>query len=146
MKVVVQRCTHATVRVAGNPIGSIGHGLLLLVGFGEEDSESALQPMADKVAHLRIFSNEQGRFDRSVLDIGGEILVVSQFTLYADTAKGRRPEFFKALHPSKAEPLFNAFVKALEGTGVKRVAQGSFGAYMQVELENDGPVTIILER
>ncbi len=146
MRVVLQRVSRALVRVEGEVVGEIGPGLLLLVGFGQGDSGESLGPMADKIANMRVFPNEGGRFDRSLLDIGGEALAVSQFTLYADTAKGRRPEFFQAMKPQEAELLFTQFLEALRATGIRRVASGVFGAHMHVESVNDGPVTIPLER
>jgi D-tyrosyl-tRNA(Tyr) deacylase len=119
---------------------------MLLVGFGKDDDTRVLQPVADKIATMRIFSDERGRFDASVLDTNGAILAVPQFTLYADTAKGRRPEFFQALAPEPATQLFTEFKAALRRAGVSQVESGVFGANMEVELVNDGPVTISLER
>ena len=146
MRVILQRVSRASVRVQGETVGEIGAGLLLLVGFGQGDTEECLKPMVDKIVTMRIFSNDEGRFDRSVIDQSGEILAVSQFTLFADTSKGRRPEFFQALKPQEAEALFGRFIEVLKSSGVQKVASGTFGAMMEVDLVNDGPVTISLER
>jgi D-tyrosyl-tRNA(Tyr) deacylase len=146
MKVVIQRVKGASVRVEGRIVGEIGHGLVLLVGFAKGDTEACLGPVIDKIVTMRIFANEEGRFDRDITQAQGEILVISQFTLLADTTKGRRPEFFQALEPDKARALFTNFVEALRGRPVGKVATGVFGAMMEVTLTNDGPVTIILER
>ena len=149
MRIVVQRVNSSNVTVDGSVVGSVGRGLLLLVGFGADDTPEVLPAKlaaaAEKVAHLRIFPDDAGRFHLSVLDVGGEILAVPQFTLYADTTKGRRPDFFRALHPEQATHRFDEFVEALRTTGVRNVATGVFGAHMKVALENDGPVTILLE-
>jgi D-tyrosyl-tRNA(Tyr) deacylase len=123
--------------------GEIGLGLCVLLGVARGDGAAVASRLAEKVARLRIFENEEGRFDRSLLDVGGEALIVSQFTLIADTAKGNRPSFGDAAPPEEAEPLYEAFCSALRELGV-RVATGVFGARMAVELENDGPVTIVL--
>ena len=134
-------------RVSGassSPGGSIGAGLCVLLGVAEGDEEPAAVRLAEKVARLRIFENEDGKFDRSLLDTGGAALVVSQFTLIADTAKGNRPSFSGAARPEDAEPVYERFVAALRGLGVP-VETGVFGARMAVELVNDGPVTIVLE-
>jgi len=131
-------------RASSTPGGSIGAGLCVLVGVAEGDDESAAVSLAEKVARLRIFENEEGKFDRSLLDTGGEALVVSQFTLLADTAKGNRPSFSDAARPEVAEPLYERVVQGLRDLGV-HVATGAFGARMSVELVNDGPVTIVLE-
>jgi D-tyrosyl-tRNA(Tyr) deacylase len=132
------------VTVAGEAVAEIGAGLCVLVGVAEADGEGEAIRLADKVAHLRIFENDLGKFDLSLLDTGGEALVVSQFTLLADTAKGNRPSFSGAAPPERAEPLYEAFCAALEAEGVQ-VGRGVFGARMDVELVNDGPVTIVLE-
>jgi len=132
------------VAVAGEAVAEIGSGLCILVGVAEADGEGEAIRLADKVAHLRIFENDMGKFDLSLLDTGGEALVVSQFTLLADTAKGNRPSFTRAAPPGRAEPLYEAFCAALEAEGV-RVSRGIFGARMDVELVNEGPVTILLE-
>jgi D-aminoacyl-tRNA deacylase len=140
MRAVVQRVARARV----DPGGEIGPGLCVLLGVAEGDDEAAAERLAGKVARLRIFEGEDGRFDRSVLDTGGAALVVSQFTLIADTAKGNRPSFSGAARPERAEALYERFAAALRGLGV-RVETGVFGARMQLELVNDGPVTIVLE-
>ncbi len=140
MRAVVQRVARARV----TPGGEIGPGLCVLVGVAEADDEAEAGRLAGKVARLRIFENDEGKFDRSLLDLGGEALVVSQFTLIADTGKGNRPSFAGAARPERAEPLYVRFCEALEAEGV-RVARGVFGARMTVELVNDGPVTIVLE-
>ena len=145
MRVLLQRVNNAQVTVEGRVVGRIERGLLLLVGLGQGDDESRLKPAAEKVVNMRIFPDDKGRFHFSTLDIEGEILAVSQFTLYADTSKGRRPDFFSALEPTKARELFEKFVSEIQALGVKRVETGEFGAEMKVALENDGPVTIMLE-
>jgi len=144
MRAVVQRVTGARVTVGGNLAGEIGPGLCLLLGVARGDGRAAAERLAGKVARLRVFENEAGKFDRSLLDTGGAALVVSQFTLIADTAKGNRPSFTEAAPPEEAEPLYEVFCEALEALGV-HVERGVFGARMQVELVNDGPVTIVLE-
>jgi D-aminoacyl-tRNA deacylase len=144
MKAVVQRVSRARVRVRGEVVGEIGVGLCVLVGVSCGDGVGEAERLAGKVARLRVFEDERGRFDRSLLDVAGEALVVSQFTLLADTAKGNRPSFTDAAPPEEAEPLYEAFSAALRVLGV-RVATGVFGARMEVELANDGPVTLVLE-
>lgn len=131
------------MRVDGEAVGEIGQGLCVLLGVSRDDGEDEAARLADKVAKLRIFENEDGRFDRSLLDVGGEALVVSQFTLIADTAKGNRPSFSEAAAPEDAKQLYESFCAALRKPGV-RVETGRFGARMAVELVNDGPVTIVL--
>ena len=143
MKAVVQRVSKARVTVRGELVGEIGPGLCVLLGVARGDGASEAQRLAEKVARLRIFENDEGLFDRSLLDVGGEALVVSQFTLLADTAKGNRPSFGEAAPPEEAEPLYESFCEALRAQGV-RVETGVFGARMAVELVNDGPVTIVL--
>lgn len=145
MRIVVQRVREAQVKVDGEIVGKIGRGLLLLVGFGRGDGGEQISWLADKVLNLRVFGDEQGRMDRSLRDIGGEVLAVPQFTLYGDVRKGRRPSFDRAAPPEQAEPLFRQFAEKLEQSGL-RVERGSFRAYMSVELTNDGPVTLVLER
>ena len=140
MKAVVQRVSSARA----TPGGAIGSGLCVLLGVAHGDTTDIAQRLAGKVARLRIFQNDEGRFDRSLLDVGGAALVVSQFTLIADTAKGNRPSFSHAAPPEEAEPIYDALCAALRGLGVE-VATGVFGARMQVELAGDGPVTIVLE-
>ncbi len=146
VRAVVQRVSEATVRVDGKIVGSCGRGLLVLVGVAQDDDEARAEVLARKISRLRIFENEGGRFDRSVLDVGGEVLAVSQFTLIADSKrqKGTRPDFSKAARPEVAEPLIEHFCDALREHGV-HVETGRFGASMQVELVNDGPVTIVLD-
>jgi D-tyrosyl-tRNA(Tyr) deacylase len=140
MRAVVQRVS----RASSNPGGSIGRGLLILLGVAEGDDEAVARRLAAKVARLRIFEDDSGKFDRSLLDTGGAALVVSQFTLIAETAKGNRPSFSHAAAPDVAEPLYERFVDELRDLGVP-VEQGVFGARMAVELVNDGPVTIVLD-
>jgi D-tyrosyl-tRNA(Tyr) deacylase len=140
LRAVVQRVSRAKV----TPGGEIGRGLCVLLGVAESDTPDDAERIAAKIARLRIFENEDGKFDRSLLDVGGEALVVSQFTLIADTAKGNRPSFTSAARPELAEALYDRFAAALEREGV-RIARGVFGARMQVELVNDGPVTIVLD-
>ena len=144
MRVVLQRVSRASVRVDGETVGEIGAGLLVLAGVREGDELADATRLATKTAELRIFADDEGRFNRSLLEAGGEALVVSQFTLYADTRRGRRPSFIAAARPEVAEPLVEAYAQALEASGI-RVARGRFGAHMQVELLNDGPVTVILD-
>jgi D-tyrosyl-tRNA(Tyr) deacylase len=144
MRAVVQRVAGARVTVGSNLAGEIGPGLCVLLGVARGDGRAAAERLAGKVARLRVFENEAGKFDSSLLDTGGAALVVSQFTLIADTAKGNRPSFTEAAPPEEAEPLYDAFCEALAALGVT-VARGVFGARMQVELVNDGPVTIVLE-
>jgi D-tyrosyl-tRNA(Tyr) deacylase len=144
MRAVCQRVSRARVTVAGETVGEIAHGLVVLLGVAEEDDTGAAQRLARKIARLRIFEDGDGKFARSVLDVTGAALVVSQFTLIADTRKGNRPSFTNAARPERAEPLYNAFCVALESDGVP-VERGVFGVRMHVELVNDGPVTIVLE-
>ena len=145
MKVLVKRVKEAKVEVEEKVVGEIGPGLLLLVGLGKGDDEKNLAEMAKKVANLRIFSDEDDRFQYSLLDTEGAVLSVPQFTLFADTSKGRRPEFFSAMPPSEASPLSEEFLAKLKEQGIQKVETGQFGASMQVSLVNDGPVTIMLE-
>ena len=144
MKVLVQRVTRASFSLAGGVAGRIGRGLVVLVGVADGDTVQDTQYLAQKVANLRIFSDEADKFNLSALDINGELLVVSQFTLLADTRKGRRPSFIGAAPPELAEALFERFVAESRATGLK-VETGRFQQYMQVEIHNDGPVTIMLE-
>jgi D-tyrosyl-tRNA(Tyr) deacylase len=144
MRAVVQRVSSAEVRVGGDVQGRIGHGLCVLVGVARGDGEEAAARIAGKIARLRVFEDEDGRFDRSLLDVGGAALVVSQFTLLADTAKGNRPSFTDAAPPEQAEPLYLRVVEELRALGVP-VETGVFGARMEVELVNAGPVTIVLD-
>jgi D-tyrosyl-tRNA(Tyr) deacylase len=145
MRIVLQRVSRARVTVEGRTTGEIGHGLLLLVGFKEGDGEEALAWMADKVAGLRIFRDDEGKMNRSLDEADGALLVVSQFTLYGDARKGRRPSFVDAARPETAIPLYERFLELLRATG-RPVQTGEFGAMMEVELVNDGPVTLVLER
>jgi D-tyrosyl-tRNA(Tyr) deacylase len=144
MRLVVQRVTGASVRVGDETVGAIGPGLLILAGVRDGDDEPIATRLAAKTAELRIFADADGRFDRSLLEVSGDALVVSQFTLYADVRRGRRPSFNDAARPELAEPLVEAYARALEALGV-RVARGRFGAMMQVESVNDGPVTILID-
>jgi D-aminoacyl-tRNA deacylase len=144
MRAVCQRVSEARVRVSGEVVGEIGTGLCVLLGVARGDGEADAPRLAAKIARLRVFADEDGRFDRSVLDVGGAALVVSQFTLLADTSKGNRPGFSAAAAPEEAQAVYERFCAELGGLGVP-VQQGVFGATMAVELVNDGPVTIILE-
>jgi len=144
VKALLQRVTKASVSVGGEVVGSIGPGLVVFVGVANGDSEKDVQYLAEKTTGLRIFDDGQGKLNLSVQDIGGELLLVSQFTLLADTRKGRRPSFTDAAPPTRAEALFNQFVEQVRATGLK-VATGRFQQYMQVEIHNDGPVTIMLD-
>ena len=145
MRVLVQRVSAANVVVNGTTTGAIGNGLLLLVGVTHDDSEAIEDRMADKIVKLRIFSDDAGLMNRSVLDVGGEILAVSQFTLYADARKGNRPSYTDAARPEQASPAFDRFVGKLAARLGKPVPTGVFGADMKVSLTNDGPVTIWLD-
>lgn len=145
MRIVVQRVTKASVSVDGKVVGHIGPGLVVLLGVARDDGEKQARFLASKVANLRIFADEQSKFNLSALEVGAEALVVSQFTLYGDARKGRRPSFSKAAPPEIAEPLVEAFVAFLEEEGL-HVETGIFGGMMLVEIHNDGPVTIILDR
>ena len=144
MRAVVQRVSQASVEVEGRVVGQIDGGVLVLLGVGAGDGAAEAALLAEKIAHMRIFPDQEGRFNRSLLDVGGSALVVSQFTLYADTRRGRRPSFSAAAAPELAEPLVEAFVAALRQRQVA-VATGVFGAHMHVALVNDGPVTILLD-
>ena len=145
MRVLIQRVSKASVTVEGKTISEIGKGLLILLGVGHGDTVEQTAFLAEKVANLRIFEDEQGKTNLSILDVKGEAIVVSQFTLYADTRKGRRPSFIDAALPEAAEPLVNRFVELLRGHNIP-TQTGKFGAHMQVEIYNDGPVTIWLEK
>lgn len=144
MRAVLQRVSRARVEVAGDPVGSIAGGFVALVGVGHDDDAARAHRLAAAIAHLRVFPDDAGKMNRSVLDVGGEVLVVSQFTLFADTSRGRRPSFTDAADPAVADGLLEVLVGALRAEGIT-VATGRFGAHMEVELINDGPVTIILE-
>ncbi len=144
MKALLQRVTGASVGIGGEVVGRIGRGLVVLVGVAGDDTERDVTYLAQKVVNLRIFPDDAGRFNLSALDIKGELLVVSQFTLLADTRKGRRPSFVEAAPPAQAEGLFQQFVEQVRATGLK-VETGRFQQYMQVEIHNDGPVTVLLD-
>jgi D-tyrosyl-tRNA(Tyr) deacylase len=144
VKVLLQRVTSASVSVAGDEVGRIGRGLVAFVGVANGDEEKDIVYLVAKMVRLRIFPDEEGRFNLSALDIKGELLVISQFTLLADTRKGRRPSFIEAAPPEQAEKLYGQFVEQARTTGLK-VETGQFQEYMQVEIHNDGPVTIILD-
>jgi D-tyrosyl-tRNA(Tyr) deacylase len=145
MRLVLQRVTRGSVSVGGETVGAIGPGLVILVGVAPGDGEQEARWLANKTAGLRIFEDDEGKMNLSVLDVGGAALVISQFTLYADARKGRRPSFTDAAPPDIAEPLVERFAALLRQEGVP-VEMGVFGAYMHVEIHNDGPVTLILER
>ena len=144
MKALLQRVSGASVSVAGEVVGRIGRGLVIFVGVANGDTEKDARYLAQKTVNMRLFSDEVGRFNLSALDIQGELLLVSQFTLLADTKKGRRPSFTDAAPPSQAEQLFEQFAGQVRATGLK-VETGRFQQYMQVEIHNDGPVTILLD-
>lgn len=144
MRGVVQRVKRAKVSVDDKAIGQIDHGIMLLLGVEEDDEEKDLEYMCDKVVNLRIFEDEDGKMNKSVLDVGGSLLVVSQFTLLGDARKGRRPSFIQAARPEKAIPMYEKFIHNMIKVGLK-TQTGEFGADMQVELVNDGPVTILLD-
>ena len=145
MRVVLQRVAHASVSVDGAPVASIGRGFLLLVGIGADDGPGEAERLADKIAGLRVFADAEGKMNLALADVGGEALVVSQFTLYGDTRKGRRPSWTAAAEPGVAAERVETFALALEDRGVSKVGRGVFGADMQVELLNDGPVTLVLD-
>ena len=145
MRVVVQRVSRASVTVSGNIVGAIGQGLFVLVGFTAGDDHSRLDWMADKLVGLRVFEDDDDKMNRSLVDVGGSVLVVSQFTLYGDVSRGRRPSFVGAAGPDEAAPLYEAFVAALRQHRLP-VETGEFGARMNVDLVNDGPVTLVIER
>ena len=145
MRALIQRVSRGRVSVDEKAIAEIGHGLVILLGVGEGDGKAEVEYLVNKIATLRIFEDEAGKMNLSLLDIGGEAIVVSQFTLYADTKKGRRPSFVHAAHPEIAEPLVDCFAEILSKQGIP-TQSGEFGADMLVEIDNDGPVTIWLER
>ncbi len=145
MRVVLQRVQRASVTVDGQVVGAVGPGFLALVGVTHSDTPAQADLLARKTAHLRVFEDEDGKMNRSTLEAGGGVLVVSQFTLYADARRGRRPSFTDAARPEQAEPLVARYAAGLRAEGIARVENGRFGAVMQVELVNDGPVTILLD-
>jgi len=145
VRAVVQRVSRASVRIDGETVGAIDRGLLVLAGFGPDDGEEELGWMAEKLAGLRIFPDPDGRMDRGLDEVGGSLLVVSQFTLYGDVSRGRRPSFVDAAEPELAERLYHRFLERCRETGTP-VESGAFGAMMEVELVNDGPVTLVVER
>ena len=144
MRALVQRVRHAAVSAYGEPLGSIGPGLVLFIGVGAGDTLDDVRYLVERLLNLRIFANEAGRFNRSALEVGAGLMAISQFTLYADTRRGRRPSFTQSAPPVEAEPLFTQVLELLRKSGLP-VATGRFGAEMQVALENDGPVTIWLD-
>jgi len=146
VRIVLQRVSRAEVRVDGRVVGSIGKGHLLLVGFTSGDGQEQVDWMADKVLGLRVFADGEGKMNLALEDVGGDLLVISQFTLYGDTSKGRRPSFVRAAAPEVATELYDAFVRTLRARTDRRIETGEFGAMMDVELVNDGPVTLVLER
>ncbi|NJD29739.1 MAG: D-tyrosyl-tRNA(Tyr) deacylase [Chloroflexi bacterium] len=145
MRALLQRVSRAAVRVGDETVASIGHGLVVLLGVGHDDDESIAESLARRVSELRIFEDADGRTNRSILDVGGAAIVVSQFTLYADTSRGRRPGFTNAAAPEAADRIYRRFAEALRAAGVGDVQTGRFGAEMAVELVNDGPFTIWLD-
>ncbi len=144
MKIVLQRVSSASVKVDSKIVGSIEHGLLLLIGFSSADSEESILPTLEKIVKLRIFSDEEGKMNKSVFDVEGSMLLISQFTLYADTKKGNRPSFIEAARPEHAIPLYEFFIAEMKKR-ITKVETGIFGADMKVELVNDGPVTVVFE-
>ncbi|MCB9077983.1 MAG: D-tyrosyl-tRNA(Tyr) deacylase [Anaerolineaceae bacterium] len=145
MRAILQRVRQGHVTVNNQIVGQVGHGYVILLGITHDDGPPEVKKLAEKTAHLRVFEDEQGKMNRSVLEVAGEILVISQFTLYADAKKGRRPSFTQAAAPDQAEPLVVQFVETLRQLGLQKVETGVFGAHMMVHIENDGPVTIILD-
>ena len=146
MRALIQRVKHAKVDVGATTTGEIGRGLLIFLGVHDEDTDATLDWMVNKCAQLRIFADDEGKMNKSVLDLNGEILVVSQFTLYGNCHKGNRPSYVAAAHPSKAEPMYDLFCKKMSERLGKAVQTGKFGADMQVSLVNDGPVTLWIDR
>ncbi len=144
MRALVQRVSRSAVSINGRPTADIGRGMLILLGVGRQDTPEIIEYVAGKCANLRIFEDERGKMNRSLLDIGGQALVVSQFTLYGDTRRGRRPGYSNAARPEMAEVYYNEFVDTLRTLGIS-VCTGEFGAHMQVEIHNDGPVTLMVE-
>lgn len=146
MRLVIQRVKQASVKVNNEIVGAIDNGLLLFLGIHKDDTENTIPYLSQKILNLRIFHDDEGKMNRSVLDIKGNILIVSQFTLYGNCANGRRPDFIDAAPPSTAESLYKKMIQQLEKDFQKKVEQGVFGAYMEVSLINDGPVTFLLEK
>lgn len=146
MKVVLQRAKDASVRVNNEEVGAIAAGLVLLVGIHEEDTEEEVEWICEKILKMRIFDDEDGKMNLSVQDVEGELLVISQFTLYGDPSKGNRPSYIEAAGPGKAEKLYEQMIRYLKEHSDLHVASGTFGAYMEVQLTNDGPVTIVLDK
>ena len=144
MRAVVQKVAQASVKVDGNTIGEIGKGLMVLLGMQETDDEKVMDYMLDKIIHLRIFEDEEGKMNLSLKDVGGELLIVPNFTLYGDARKGKRPSYTKAAPPAVAEEIYNTFSKKGKATGIK-AEQGQFQSHMEVRLLNDGPVTILID-
>ena len=144
MRALLQRVTSASVRIDGQTVGRIGPGLVVLLGIAHDDDADAARYLVDKTVNLRIFADATGRFDRSLLDVAGELLIISQFTLYGDTRRGRRPDFTQAAAPDHARRLYDLAVSMFHETGLT-IATGEFQAYMQIQLENDGPVTLLLD-
>jgi D-aminoacyl-tRNA deacylase len=145
VRVILQRVSRGSVTVEGRVVGSVDRGYVALVGVTHEDTQAEAELLAKKTATLRVFEDDQGKMNRSALDVGGGVLVISQFTLYADTRGGRRPSFINAARPEIAAPLVDAYAARLRVEGIQRVETGVFGAMMQVEIHNDGPVTILLD-
>jgi len=144
MRAILQRVTKGRVTVEGKVVADIGLGYVVLLGVGHEDTQATAREMAEKIVYLRVFGDDEGKMNRSLLDIGGEMIVVSQFTLHADTSRGRRPSFINAAKPELAQPLVEYFIEQIRSFGVE-VQSGIFGAHMVVDIQNDGPVTIALE-
>lgn len=144
MRAILQRVTKGSVTVDGQVVADIGFGYVVLLGVGQEDNQEKARELAEKTVYLRVFGDDEGKMNRSLLDVQGEMIVVSQFTLHADTSRGRRPSFINAAKPDLAEPLVDFFIEQVRGFGIK-VQSGIFGAHMVVDIQNDGPVTITLE-
>lgn len=145
MRVVIQRVTHASVTIEGKVKSAIGKGFMILVGIGDDDGQEDIEYLTKKIVNLRVFDDEEGIMNRSILDINGEILLISQFTLMASTKKGNRPSYIRAARPEISVPLYEAMIKSVEAALGKQIGTGEFGADMKVELLNDGPVTIIID-
>jgi len=145
MRVILQRVSRGSVSVDGAVVGAIDRGFVALVGVTHDDTPAQAELLARKTANLRVFEDDEGKMNRSALDVGGGVLVISQFTLYADAKKGRRPSFIHAAQPDHAEPLVEYYAECLRAEGVQKIATGRFGATMAVEIHNDGPVTILLD-